>query len=190
MRVSSRKNSRRHQRKRTANISTKQQHSNPQQPSVMIDTSMHDVQLRVLNGYIAHVYPRLRNILIRLPPLCSEGGIPERSALQLRLESSLCLLARLECLERQHYRLHPSECDLWALNYSFGLGAELDRQLDQKDTDKGLLTVREQPKTLGLILDVVSMSARSSSTGIGSEFEQAPVQEIRHLFASKWGLFR
>ena len=57
------------------------------------------------------------DILRFIPLLCAEDGIPERSALQLRLESGLCLLARLECLERLHYRLDNSECDPWDLNW-------------------------------------------------------------------------
>lgn len=189
---------------------------------------VHDVQLRVLNGYIARVCPRLRHLSIYIPPPCAEGGIPLRSVMQPRLESGLCLLARLECLERLHYILDTSECDMWDLNWMIPSGQSEkskakrlekmarwstwreeekrlevgpDRRLDQRDTDKGLLTVREQMKNLGLILDVMEMVKEMDREGfrsldvlsrlcIGSEFEQTPVQEIRRLFSSKWALFR
>ncbi|KAG0067298.1 hypothetical protein BGZ89_006227 [Linnemannia elongata] len=182
---------------------------------------MYDVQLRVLNGYVARVCPRLRHLSIHIPPPCTEGGIPQRSALQLRLESGLCLLARLECLERLHYNLNTSECDLWDLNWMIPSGQSekfkakrwekmarwctwreeekrletgRDHRLDQRDTGKGLSTVQEQLKNLGLILDVMEMVKEMDREGfrclpvlsrlcIGSEFEQTPAEEIRRIFA-------
>ncbi|KAH7059889.1 hypothetical protein BKA57DRAFT_19597 [Linnemannia elongata] len=189
---------------------------------------VYDVQLRVLNGYVARVCPRLRHLSIYIPPPCTEGGIPQRSALQLRLESGLCLLARLECLERLHYNLNTSECDLWDLNWMIPSGQSekfkakrwekmarwctwreeekrletgRDHRLDQRDTGKGLSTVQEQLKNLGLILDVMEMVKEMDREGfrclpvlsrlcIGSEFEQTPAEEIRRIFAPKWALFR
>lgn len=189
---------------------------------------VHDVPLRVLNGYLARVCPRHRYLSIHIPPPCAEGGIPLRSAMQLRLESGLCLLARLERLERLYYSHDTSECDLWDLNWMIPSGQSeksktkrlekvarwsawreeekrlevgLDRRVDQRDTDKGLLTIREQLENLGLILDVMEIVKEMDREGfrcldvlsrlcIGSEFEQTPAQEIRRLFASKWALFR
>ncbi|KAF9137215.1 hypothetical protein BG015_002803, partial [Linnemannia schmuckeri] len=55
-------------------------------------------------------------------PLCAEGGIPDKSALQPRLEGDLCLLARLECLERLHYKRDTSDCDLWDLSWMLPSG--------------------------------------------------------------------
>ncbi|KAF9906064.1 hypothetical protein EC991_001072 [Linnemannia zychae] len=153
---------------------------------------VHDVHLRVLNGYISRTCPRLKNLSVHIPPPSISSGIPLRSALHLRLEGGLCLLARLKFLERLHYRLDTSDCDLWDLNWLLPSGhndksrtkrqekmarwgkwrkeedrtGSRGRRLKRIGTEECPLTVREQLANLGLIADVIDMIKEMDQDGM------------------------